>query len=158
MIAAVAASLFALGTALGGFAVARRELTRGYLATRPASATIELDGVTVPADAVVAAPGKAAAVLDTALPAILTVVAADLCGAAEWQLQTTAEYARVRSQFGRPIGFFQAVKHPIVNMMCAIDRARSLTYAAASAVDNDPKDALRLARMAKAAVPTGPVA
>jgi len=114
-------------------------------------ATIELDGVTVAADAVVAAPGKAAAALDAALPAILAVVAADLCGAAEWQLQTTAEYARVRSQFGRPIGFFQAVKHPIVNMMCAVDRARSLTYAAAAAVDHDPKDALRLARMAKAA-------
>ena len=65
--------------------------------------------------------------------------------------QTTAEYARVRSQFGHPIGFFQAVKHPIVNMMCAVDRARSLVYAAAAAIDNDPKDALRLARMAKAA-------
>jgi putative ABC transport system permease protein len=45
MSAAVAASLFALGTALGGFAVARRELTRAYLDTRPASATIELDAV-----------------------------------------------------------------------------------------------------------------
>jgi alkylation response protein AidB-like acyl-CoA dehydrogenase len=114
-------------------------------------ATIEFDGVTVPPDAVVAAPGKGAAVLDAALPAILTIMAADLCGAAEWQLQTTAEYARVRSQFGRPIGFFQAVKHPIVNMMCAVDRARSLAYAAAAAIDGDSKDALRLARMAKAA-------
>jgi alkylation response protein AidB-like acyl-CoA dehydrogenase len=43
------------------------------------------------------------------------------------------------------------VKHPIVNMMCAVDRARSLTYAAAAAIDHEPKDALRLARMAKAA-------
>jgi alkylation response protein AidB-like acyl-CoA dehydrogenase len=85
------------------------------------------------------------------LPAILTLLAADLCGAAEWQLQTTAEYARVRSQFGRQIGFFQAVKHPIVNMMCAVDRARSRTCAAAAAIDHEPKDALRLARMAKAA-------
>jgi alkylation response protein AidB-like acyl-CoA dehydrogenase len=114
-------------------------------------ATLVLDGVSVPADAVLAAPGRGTAALDAALPAILTIVAADLCGAAEWQLQTTAEYARVRSQFGRQIGFFQAVKHPIVNMMCAVDRARSLTYAAAAAVDHEPKDALRLARMAKAA-------
>jgi len=114
-------------------------------------ATLAFDGVTVAPDGVVAAPGRGAAVLDAALPAILTIVAADLCGAAEWQLQTTAEYARVRSQFGHQIGFFQAVKHPIVNMMCAVDRARSLTYAAAAAVDHDPKDALRLARMAKAA-------
>jgi len=89
--------------------------------------------------------------LEGALPAILVVLAADLCGAAEWQLQTTAEYARVRTQFDRPIGFFQAVKHPIVNMMVAVDRARSLLYAAACAVDTEPGQALRLARMAKAA-------
>ena len=52
-----------------------------------------------------------------AFPAIWTLLAADMVGAAEWQLQTTAEYAKVRTQFDRPIGFFQAVKHPIVNMM-----------------------------------------
>ncbi len=114
-------------------------------------ATLVFDGVTVAADAVAAAPGRGVAALDAAFPTILTIIAADLCGAAEWQLQTTAEYARVRSQFGRQIGFFQAVKHPIVNMMCAVDRARSLTYAAAAAIDHEPKDALRLARMAKAA-------
>ena len=75
------------------------------------------------------------AALAGALPSILTIVAADLCGAAEWQLQTTAEYARTRTQFEHTIGFFQAVKHPIVNMMIDVDRARSLTYAAACAID-----------------------
>lgn len=45
MIVAVAAGLFALGTALGSFAVLSRELTRSYLKTRPASATIEMDSV-----------------------------------------------------------------------------------------------------------------
>ncbi len=43
------------------------------------------------------------------------------------------------------------MKHPIVNMMIDVDRARSLVYAAACAIDSDPGDALRLARMAKAA-------
>ncbi|MFN8543778.1 MAG: acyl-CoA dehydrogenase family protein [Candidatus Binatia bacterium] len=114
-------------------------------------ATLVFDGVAVDAAAVVAPEGCGAAALETALPAILTLLAADLCGAGEWQLQTTAEYARTRVQFERPIGFFQAVKHPIVNMMIGVDRARSLTYAAACAVDHEPADALRLARMAKAA-------
>ncbi len=114
-------------------------------------ARLELDDVRLDPAAIVAPPGSAAAVLAAATPAILTIVAADLCGAAEWQLQTTAEYARVRTQFDHPIGFFQAVKHPIVNMMIDVDRARSLTYAAACAIDTDPDDALRLARMAKAA-------
>jgi len=45
LVLAVAAALFALGTTLGGFAVASRELARAYRATNPASATIELDAV-----------------------------------------------------------------------------------------------------------------
>jgi alkylation response protein AidB-like acyl-CoA dehydrogenase len=114
-------------------------------------ATLSFDGVKVDAAATVAPEGRGAAAVESALPALLSLLSADLCGAAEWQLQTTADYARTRVQFERPIGFFQAVKHPIVNMMIAVDRARSLTYAAACAVDHEPHDALRLARMAKAA-------
>lgn len=97
----------------------------------------------------IADPADGAAVLSRSLPALLTLVAADIAGAAEWQLQSTAEYARVRTQFDRPIGFFQAVKHPIVNMMIAADETRSLVYNAACAWDHDPEDALRCALLAK---------
>jgi alkylation response protein AidB-like acyl-CoA dehydrogenase len=114
-------------------------------------ATLTFGGVRVDRAGVVAAAPEAEAALERALPAILVIVAADMCGAAEWQLQTTVEYAKVRVQFERPIGFFQAVKHPIVDLMLAVDRARSLVYAAACAIDHEPNDALRLARMAKAA-------
>lgn len=114
-------------------------------------AHVELDDVRVDKTGVVAVAGAGEKAVAAALPAILTIVAADLCGAAEWQLQTTAEYARVRTQFDRLIGFFQAVKHPIVNVMIDVDRARSLAYAAACAIDTEPAEALRLARMAKAA-------
>lgn len=99
---------------------------------------------------VIAEPGSGEAVMAAALPALLTLLAADIAGAAEWQLQTTAEYARTRVQFDRPIGFFQAVKHPIVDMMISTDGTRSLVYNAACAFDFDPEDALRCARMAKA--------
>lgn len=98
---------------------------------------------------VVAEPGRGEVALTSALPAILTLIAADMAGAAEWQLQATAEYATVRTQFDRPIGFFQAVKHPIVNMMIAADETRSLVYNAACAYDHDPGDALRCALLAK---------
>ena len=84
-----------------------------------------------------------------ALPALLTLTTADIAGAAEWQLQTTAEYAKVRSQFDRPIGFFQAVKHPIVDMMITADETRSLVYQAAAAFDFEPEDAARCAHLAK---------
>ena len=99
---------------------------------------------------VIAAPGDGAEVLSRSLSAILTLLAADMVGAAEWQLQATTEYAKVRTQFDRPIGFFQAVKHPIVNMMISTDETRSLVYNAACAYDHEPQDALRCALMAKA--------
>jgi alkylation response protein AidB-like acyl-CoA dehydrogenase len=97
----------------------------------------------VSAERVIAAPGHGADVLARALPTLLTVTAADMCGAAEWQLQTSTAYAQMRTQFEHPIGFFQAVKHPLVNMMLAIDQARSLVYNAACALDTDPEDAER---------------
>jgi alkylation response protein AidB-like acyl-CoA dehydrogenase len=78
------------------------------------------------------------------------MVAADMCGAGEWQLQTTAEYAKTRVQFEKVIGFFQAVKHPIVNMMIMIDEARSLVYNAACAIDHEPEQSAVFAHMAKA--------
>lgn len=113
-------------------------------------AQIEFRGVTVPASSCVAKPGGAVQVLSAAEPAMLLAVAADMIGAAEWQLQTTAEYARTRVQFDRPLGFFQAVKHPLVDMMVMIDEARSLVYDAAWAVEHAPSEAEVCARMAKA--------
>lgn len=90
------------------------------------------------------------AALEQAMPAIWTMLAADMVGAAEWQLQTTVEYVGTRQQFDRPLGFFQAVKHPLVNVMVQIDQAKSLVYHAACAIDCEPGNALQYAHMAKA--------
>jgi len=103
----------------------------------------------------VAAPGAGDTALAHALPAIQAVIAADMVGAGEWLLQTTVEYANTRVQFDRPLGFFQAVKHPLVNVMLDIDRAKSLAYSAACAIDSDPErqewaNTVKLAHMAKA--------
>ncbi|MCX4245179.1 acyl-CoA dehydrogenase family protein [Paraliomyxa miuraensis] len=117
-------------------------------------AHVELRDVEVSADRVVGlmtTPEQVARVLGRAEAAMLVLVAADMVGAAEWQLQTTAAYARERVQFDRPIGFFQAVKHPLVDMMVMIDEARSLLYDAACTFDQDPEAAEVPARMAKAA-------
>ena len=105
----------------------------------------------VSVEKVLAAPGAASAAIGKAEPALFSVLAADMCGAAEWQLQTTVEYAKVRQQFEHPLGFFQAVKHPLVNMMIQIDQARSHVYNAACAIDHQPAIAARAAHMAKAA-------
>jgi alkylation response protein AidB-like acyl-CoA dehydrogenase len=101
----------------------------------------------VPADARLsgdAAPG------DLLAPA-LAYLAAEMAGAAAAALDMTCAYARERVQFDRPIGAFQAVKHPLVDVLIAVERARSLALGAAAALDHAPDDALRAARMAKVA-------
>lgn len=79
------------------------DLTRDQATARFDNVRVDLDGIvclnTLPA-------------LERAWPRLLVLLAADLCGASEWLLQTTCEYAGQRVQFDRPIGFFQAVKHP----------------------------------------------
>ncbi len=112
-------------------------------------ASVHFDGVRVGADRIVCR--DAGAVLRAAWPGLLVLVSADLCGASEWLLQSTADYARERVQFDRPIGFFQAVKHPLVNAMVEIDRARSLLYHAAAEFDAGSQNAESAARMAKSA-------
>jgi alkylation response protein AidB-like acyl-CoA dehydrogenase len=91
-----------------------------------------------------------AAALNAAFPAIWTVLSADMVGAAEWQLQTTVEYVSARRQFDHPLGFFQAVKHPLVDVMIQTDQAKSLVYTAACAIDTEPERARQYAHMAKA--------
>lgn len=112
-------------------------------------ATVRFDGVRVASENIVSRDAVAA--LERAWPSILVSVAADLVGGAEWLLQTSVQYAKDRKQFDRPIGFFQAVKHPLVDAMVEIDRARSLLYHAACSIDIGDPDALQAARMAKSA-------
>lgn len=109
-------------------------------------AHIEFNGV----DCIeLAAEGSGDAALTAAMPTILTIISADMVGAGEWLLQTTVEYAKTRIQFDRPLGFFQAVKHPLVNVMMDVDRAKSLTYNAACSIDCGEDSAEMNARMAK---------
>ena len=119
----------------------------GLDATRRTGRLVLRD-VEVPEDAVLA--GSATEVFDFLLPRACTLLAAEMIGGADALLTMTARYAATRVQFGRPIGSFQAVKHPLVNVLIAIEQARSLVYAAAAALDAGSPEAEMLARMAKA--------
>lgn len=77
-------------------------------------------------------------------------VACDSLGLAEAMLSATVEYAKVRSQFGRPIGSFQAVKHACADMLVQVEVARRLVEAAVGAVARG--DATTEAAMAKSHV------
>jgi alkylation response protein AidB-like acyl-CoA dehydrogenase len=75
---------------------------------------------------------------------------AEMCGGAERVLEMSVEYAKVREQFGRPIGSFQAIQHKCANMLVEVESSKSATYYAAWAVANDVAEAPLAAAMAKA--------
>jgi alkylation response protein AidB-like acyl-CoA dehydrogenase len=89
--------------------------------------------------------GDAAAVVASAFDHTAVVHLASAVGAAERALELTADHARARHQFGRPIGSFQAVAHRCVDMRSDIDACRYLIYQAAWALDHRASPELEVA-------------
>ena len=86
-------------------------------------ATVALDGL--------AATLVGAVSLERVLDATLVALAGEQVGAAARILELTVEYSKVRHQFGRPIGSFQALKHRMADLHVRLEAARSAAYAAA---------------------------
>ncbi|WP_084959056.1 acyl-CoA dehydrogenase family protein [Thermoactinospora rubra] len=98
--------------------------------------------------------GEAVLLPGSAVPALrraTVATAAQLVGVARWLLDTSVAYAKVRTQFGRPIGAFQAVKHMLADVAVAVEFAAPLVYRAALAVDCSEATADRDVSGAKAA-------
>ncbi|OBB97385.1 acyl-CoA dehydrogenase [Mycobacterium sp. 852002-40037_SCH5390672] len=67
-----------------------------------------------------------------------TVLAAEAAGITRWSLETAVDYAKVREQFGKPIGSFQAVKHLCAEMLCRAEQAEvTAADAARAAAEGD---------------------
>jgi len=79
-------------------------------------------------------------------------IACDSLGLCEAMLSATVGYAKVRQQFGRPIGSFQAVKHACADMLVTVSVSRQLVEAAVQAIAEDRPDAGVAAAMAKSYV------
>ncbi|CQD21650.1 fadE34 [Mycobacterium lentiflavum] len=62
-----------------------------------------------------------------------TVLAAEAAGITRWSLETAVDYAKVREQFGKPIGSFQAIKHLCAEMLCRAEQAEVAASDAARA-------------------------
>lgn len=77
--------------------------------------------------------------------------AAQLVGAGQTMLDMAVEYAKSRSQFGRPIGSYQAIKHSLADVHIALELARPLLFGAALSLADDSPDAPRDVSAAKAA-------
>jgi alkylation response protein AidB-like acyl-CoA dehydrogenase len=76
--------------------------------------------------------------VDRALDLARVALAAEQVGGAQRCLELSVEYAKVRQQFGRPIGSFQAIQHICADMFVLVESARSAAYHAAWTADCDP--------------------
>ncbi|NLU70137.1 acyl-CoA dehydrogenase [Streptomyces sp. HNM0574] len=99
-------------------------------------AEVTADGVTVPAARRLGDGVDGVLVRDLAE----VLHSAEACGIAAWAVETAAGHARVREQFGRPIGQFQGIKHLCADMLVRLEQARALTWDAARAAgEDDPR-------------------
>jgi alkylation response protein AidB-like acyl-CoA dehydrogenase len=114
-------SLFAVdGTAAG--------LSRTPLATMDQTRKqARLDFAGVPAT-LVGAEGGGWAILSRVFDLVAVGLAAEQVGGAQRVLDMAVEYAKVRVQFGRPIGSFQAIKHKCADMLLEVESAKSAAY------------------------------
>jgi len=87
-------------------------------------------------DAVLGTVGGGSAVFATAMDWERSLLVASHVGVIERLMETSIAYARTRSQFGQPIGKFQAVAHKIADMKTQLEAARLLTYRSAWRLDH----------------------
>ncbi len=67
----------------------------------------------------------------------LVVLSAEAVGGARWCVDTAAEHARTREQFGRPIGQFQGVKHRVADMLVSVEQGVAATWDAAQVLESE---------------------
>jgi len=100
---------------------------------------VEFSGVVVKESELLEPASSAAALRDLRLfGALLT--AAEATGSAAAALDLVVEYLKTRTQFGRLIGSYQALKHPTVEILAQMENARSHVYHAATLVGDQPLD------------------
>jgi len=109
---------------------------------------VKLDGITVPKSSLLD-QSKTQAALKHIDEAACLLLAAEMCGGAAGVIAVTIEYLKTRKQFGRYIGSYQALKHPMVDALVALDAARSHLYYAAGIFGRSPDSEIAV-RMAKA--------
>jgi alkylation response protein AidB-like acyl-CoA dehydrogenase len=111
---------------------------------------VELRDVAVDRSALVGGEGRGWALLARLLDLGAVGIAADSLGGAARALEMAVEYSKVRQQFGRPVGSFQALKHIAAEMVAEVEPSRSLVWYAAYAHDRRPRESSRAAAIAKA--------
>jgi len=92
------------------------------------AAEIMLEGVKVNADALLGESGKAFPTIQRVVHEAIAALAAEAVGAMISMHEMTVDFLRTRKQFGVPIGSFQVLQHKAVDMLIAIEQARSIMF------------------------------
>ena len=122
-------SAFLVEKGTPGFSVTRG-LDKMGLRTSPMGEVV-LDGCVVPAANRLGTEGAGMAVFNSSMTWERSCILAGALGAMQRQLEACVEYARIRQQFGQPIGKFQAVSNKMADMYLRLEAARLLVYQAA---------------------------
>ena len=115
------------------------------------SADVDFSGITVEDGMLITGDAVPGALRDVRLLGAL-LSAAEATGSASACLDTVVEYLKTRKQFGKLIGSYQALKHPAVEILTAVDSSRSFVYHGATLAGDESlgRDAEIACRMAKA--------
>ncbi|MBO9648107.1 MAG: acyl-CoA dehydrogenase family protein [Variovorax sp.] len=100
------------------------------------AAELVFDGVEIAADVLLGEPGGGLPALREGLAHGIVALCAEQIGAMEKAIELTADYLKTRKQFGVPIGSFQVLQHRLADMAAEMELARSMLFAALSAVQN----------------------
>ena len=92
---------------------------------------VTLNQVSVPASSVLGPVGEGWPIIQRTLQRAVAGKCLEMLGGADAVLEMTVEYAKQRTQFGRPVGSFQAVQHHCANMATDVEGCRQIAYQAA---------------------------
>ena len=112
-------------------------------------AEITLTDVHLASDALLGPEGGGWPILERMLERAAVALSAEQVGGAQACLEMAVSYAKVRKQFGRPIGSFQAIKHKCADMLAQVESARSAAYYAGWALSEDNEERPLMASLAK---------
>lgn len=116
------------------------------------AADIVLDGLRLPADALLGDDGQAWPSLEQARDEGATAVCSEAVGCMRKVLADTVEYCKQRQQFGVPIGSFQVLQHRMVDMHIEVEQAAAAVLLAVLHLEDEPDVRARSVSAAKATV------
>ena len=138
-------TLFAVEKDAAGMSAAAERLVDSSMAARLTFENVEVD-----ADAVVGEVDQGWAVLTRLLDAGRAGAAAEMVGVASGAMEMTVDYLKQRTQFGQPIGAFQALQHRAAHLYSELEIARAAALKAQQLLDEGDRHAELMVSVAKA--------